>query len=216
MQTDESLPFHELPEVWQTCFELAWQSHLEGSNPIAAVVADEQGNVVSTGKSAVKAALSGVKSSQCEIAHAEVNALLALDNRVHPKALANTYTIYVSLEPCPLCFSAIYMSDVRKLAFAARDRFGGSTNLLGTTPYLSRKPVEISGPLAELEKVSLFLNVYCDLLRGGDIPDVVHDELAKDAPDAVKLARALAPNDDLGVSRLESFAQVYGRIQSVL
>ena len=111
----------------------------------------------------MKAELSGVPACHCEIAHAEVNALLALDNRIHTKAIASTYTIYVSLE-----------------------------------------------------NLSIFLNVYCNLLRGGSVPDVVHDEFAKDAPDAVARARALAPGDVLGFSRLDSFADVYPRILAAL
>ena len=35
------------------------------------------------------------------------------------------------------------MSDVKTVHFAARDPWAGSTNLLGTTPYLSRKPFKV-------------------------------------------------------------------------
>ncbi len=206
----------ELAPVWRTCFELAWDAHLEGSNPIAAVIVDAAGALVCSGKSAVKAELSGVRVSNCEIAHAEVNALLALDNRVHDKTKASGYTLYVTLEPCPLCFSALYMSDVKRLVFAARDRFGGSTNLLGTTPYLSRKSIDIDGPQSHLEAVSIFLNVYCDVLRGVALPSVVHTELAKDCPSIVRSASELAAADSLGIAAETQFPRVYQKISEVI
>ena len=206
------MDWSDVPDIWQACFELAWEAHLEGSNPIAAVVVDVDGTIVSTGKSAVKAELTGVHSSNCEIAHAEVNALLALDNRVHEKAKASQYTLYVTLEPCPLCFSALYMSDVKTLIYAAPDRYGGSTNLLGTTPYLSRKTRHITGPITGLDSVSIFLNVYCDLLRGVDTPDVVHAEFAVDYPDVVEKAQTLAAGDLLSIKREPEFARVWSAV----
>ena len=202
--------------IWQRCLELAWEAHLEGSNPIAAVITDSEGQVISTGKSAVKATLSNVHSSNCEIAHAEVNALLGLDNRIHTKQKANEYTLYVTLEPCPLCFGALYMSDIGKLAFAARDRFGGSTNLLGKTPYLSRKHTEVTGPVNFLEHVSIFLNVYSDVLRGIKAPNIVHQALGVDYPNAVRLAEALALEDSLSIRNESQFSVVYEKITGVI
>jgi tRNA(Arg) A34 adenosine deaminase TadA len=182
----------ELPELWRRCFELAWESHLEGSNPIAALIADARGRVVATGKSAVRAPVSGVAISHNELAHAEVNALLELDNRVHGKDKASAYTLYATLEPCPVCFCAFYMSDVASLRFAARDRFGGSVNLLGTTPYLSRKQRLVVGPEPLLEEFSIFLNVAHDLDAGLPMDDPVHLAMALDCPGPVALARDLA------------------------
>ena len=210
------MQWDEVPWIWKACFELAWDAHLAGSNPIGALVADAQGSVVATGKSAVRAESSGVQSAHCEIAHAEINALLALDNRIHDTAKASAYTLFVTLEPCPLCFGALYMSDVEKLVFAAKDRYGGSTNLLGTTPYLSRKPVQVEGPVDHLEQVSVFLNVYSDLLRGGDVATVVHDEFAKDYPAVVQRARELAPEDSLGIKDVRGFGEVHDVIREVI
>ena len=207
--------WNNVPPLWQACFELAWEACREGSNPIGALVADPTGAVLTTGKSAVRAALSNVVVSNCEIAHAEVNALLQLDNRVHPKDLARHYTLYVSLEPCPVCMSAFYMSDVKQLKYAAKDRYGGSTNLIGTTPYLSRKPVKITGPVSHLEDVSIFLNVYHDTGLE-DQPDIVHREFEKDYPKAVQLARKLGPGDKLNLSGEAQFAPVYDAVSRLL
>ena len=60
------------------------------------------------------------------------------------------------MEPCPLCFGALYMSGIRNLRYAARDPYAGSTNLLGATPYLSRKEIDIRHPACPLlEQVAL-------------------------------------------------------------
>ena len=49
------------------------------------------------------------------------------------------------------------MSGLRTLYFAARDPFAGSTNLLGTTWYLSRKSIKASGPDPRLESIIVAL-----------------------------------------------------------
>jgi tRNA(Arg) A34 adenosine deaminase TadA len=184
-----------VPPLWRRCFQLAWDAHLGGSNPIGALVADPDGHVVSTGKSAVRAPLDGVTIHHNELAHAEVNALLGLDNRKHPKAIARDYTLYSTMEPCPLCFASLYMSDVETLRYAARDPFGGSTNLLGTTPYLSRKTRHIHGPVDVLESVSIFLFVYHDLVTGVE-SEAVHGAMADGQAAAVEAAGRVAAGDE--------------------
>ena len=36
---------------------------------------------------------------------------LALDNRIHTKARASSYTLYATLEPCPVCFITVNIDD---------------------------------------------------------------------------------------------------------
>ncbi len=216
MDIDIDKNWLDVPPVWRSCFELAWECYLEGSNPIGALVVDADGHVVATGKSAVRADISDVPITYCEIAHAEVNALLKLDNRTHNKSKAQNYTLYVSLEPCPLCFSALYMSDVKKLKFAAKDRYGGSTNLIDSTPYMSTKTVEIDGPVSYLEDVSIFLNVYYDARHGANKDDPVHSQLAKDYPKSVQLAQELGPGDSLAIEKQTEFGAVYQAIAARL
>lgn len=199
----------DLDDTWRRCFELAWEAHLEGSNPIASVITDELGNIVGTGKSAVRGEVIGVAVSHREIAHAEVNALLHLDNRIHEQV--NKYTLYATLEPCPACFGAFYMSGIRKLKYAAKDSFGGSTNLLGSTPYLSRKPIELDGPVNGLAELSIFMNVYCDLVRGRG-SDEIHSEFAYDYPTVVERARLLGLENRLEISNERDFEIVLSRI----
>jgi tRNA(Arg) A34 adenosine deaminase TadA len=177
----------EVPTIWQECFNVAWESFQEGSRPIGAVVVNDIGKVISTGKSATFNELSNTVISHNELAHAEVNALLKIDNRVHKKVTA--YTLYSTMEPCPLCFGAFYMSGIRNLEYAANDKYGGSTNLKDTTPYLSRKPIKIHGPIPYLEQLSILLHIYFDDMIKFNKKSPVHDAMAEDYPEAVALAK---------------------------
>jgi tRNA(adenine34) deaminase len=177
----------EVPSLWQLCFEQAWEAFQEGSRPIGAVIVNENGEIVATGKSATLNELSNTVISHNELAHAEINALLKIDNRVHKRVTA--YTLYSSLEPCPLCFGAFYMSGIRNLKYAAKDKYGGSTNLKDTTPYLSRKPINIEGPVPYLEQLSILLHIYFDDMIDFNKKSPVHDAMADDYPEAVALAK---------------------------
>ena len=73
------------------------------------------------------------------MAHAEVEALQKLDfDAIDPHSCA----LYTTTEPCPMCMGTFYMSGIRTLHYASREPYSGSTNLLGTTWYLSRKPIK--------------------------------------------------------------------------
>jgi tRNA(adenine34) deaminase len=177
----------EVPSIWQECFNQAWEAFQEGSRPIGAVVINENGEIVSKGKSSTLNELSGSVVYHNELAHAEVNALLKLDNRVHKKVAG--YTLYSTLEPCPLCFGAFYMSGIRKLKYAAKDKYGGSTNLKDTTPYLSLKPIKIEGPFPYLEQIAIIIHIYFEDMINLDRKNIVHDAMAEDYPEVVALAK---------------------------
>jgi tRNA(adenine34) deaminase len=181
------MKWSEVPSIWQECFNQAWEAFQEGSRPIGAVVINESGDIVSKGKSSTLNELSGSVVFHNELAHAEVNALLKLDNRIHKRV--TQYTLYSTLEPCPLCFGAFYMSGIRNLEYAAKDKYGGSTNLKDTTPYLSRKPIKIHGPYPYLEQLSILLHIYFDDMIEFNKKSPVHDAMAEDYPEAVALAK---------------------------
>lgn len=126
---------------WQAALEMAWEAYCAGTVPIGAVVADANGNIVSRGRNRIRET-NAPKGQVCnnELAHAELNALLSLDLSYEE---CRKSALYTTMEPCPLCMGALYMSDVKTVHFAARDPWAGSTNLLGTTPYLSRKPFKV-------------------------------------------------------------------------
>jgi tRNA(adenine34) deaminase len=158
------LKWTELALAWQACLEEAWEAYCQGSVPIGAVVANAEGGVVSRGRNRIRAhSAPGGQVCNSQLAHAELNALLGLDS--NPPEI-HSYAVYTSVEPCPLCMGAIYMSGVRQVYFASQDAYAGSTNLLGTTPYLARKPVRAFGPfLGGLAEFTCALHVDFILRR---------------------------------------------------
>jgi tRNA(Arg) A34 adenosine deaminase TadA len=130
-----------IPRSWQACLEEAWLAYCAGCVPVGAVVTDAAGRVLAYGRNQIwdtqgeEGCLSGHP-----LAHAEINALIQLPKEgIDP----HTCTLYTTMEPCPLCLGAFYMSGVRQLRYASRDPYAGSTDLLGATPYLRRKPVRV-------------------------------------------------------------------------
>ncbi|NHM32859.1 nucleoside deaminase [Neobacillus terrae] len=189
------MKWSDIPYLWQETFKVAWESFLDGSRPIGAIVVNDEGEIISSGKSSTMKETDGSVIFHNELAHAEVNALLKVDNRIHKQV--NGYTLYSSLEPCPLCFGAFYMSGIRNLKYAAKDKYGGSTNLKGTTPYLNRKPIKISGPVPELENLSILLNSYYDYSIDYKKAHPVHIGMAEDYPVAMNLAKKWAAEEKL-------------------
>ena len=157
----------ELDKPWQACLELAWEAYCADCVPIGAVVTDADGNILSRGRNRVYPRyMWKERPLGAEIAHAEVEALRNLDFTTGDY---HEYALYTTTEPCPMCMGTLYMSGVRRLYYAARDPFGGSTNLLGKTWYLSRKPVRVFGPekpAFENIVIALFVEQDCGFHSG--------------------------------------------------
>jgi tRNA(adenine34) deaminase len=205
---------------WQAALEMAWEAYCVGTIPIGAVVADADGNIVARGRNRIldKSAPDGQIFDDM-LAHAEINALLTLnldqENR-HASAL------YTTMEPCPLCLGAFYMSSVRTLHFAARDPYAGSTNLLGTTPYLSRKPIKLVKPFNRAVEISLIaMMVETELTLRGEIfiTNRFFEEWCEMLPEAVEFGATLYRSNELrkkqkeGQPANESFNWLINQVQ---
>jgi tRNA(Arg) A34 adenosine deaminase TadA len=180
------LKWTELSPAWQACLEEAWTAHCTGSVPVGAAVVDGDGKIISRGRNRIREleAPPGLAYDN-QLAHAELNALLALRR---DSVNVHSCAIYTSLEPCPLCMGAIYMSGVRKIYYAAEDAYAGSTNLLGKTWYLARKPIQVSGPQrGGLAEFACALHIeFC--LRAYPLPNPVVEMERNVFPAGVALA----------------------------
>jgi tRNA(adenine34) deaminase len=182
----------DLLEPWQVCFELAWEAYCEDCIPIGAVVTDAGGKIVSRGRNRIYPRWMWElgPSPGAEIAHAELEALQRLDYNGLDQ---HSCSLYTTTEPCPMCMGTFYMSGVRSLHFAARDPFAGSSNMLGTTWYLSQKPIQVSGPELSLESTIVSLFVEQELgFHEGKFPEGSFWEIyGKVVPEGIGLGRRL-------------------------
>jgi len=90
-------------------------------------------------------------------AHAEMLALRATAQRLHDWRL-NACTVYVTLEPCPMCAAAIALARVDRVVFGAYDfdngAVGSNGNML-TRPIFGYAPEVVAGVLGTDAKAIL-------------------------------------------------------------
>ena len=144
---------------------MAWEAYCDDCVPIGAVTTDADGNILSYGRNRIysKRSPDGRRHGKT-LAHAEIEALSKVDyDAVEP----NSCILYTTTEPCPMCLGTFYMSGFRTIHYASRDPYAGSIDLLGTTPYLRRKPILFKGPFSlALEIVLMALYIEYDLVTG--------------------------------------------------
>jgi tRNA(adenine34) deaminase len=123
----------------------------EGEVPVGAVVVKD-GVLVGRGRNAVE-------RLGDPTAHAEMLALSAACETVGSKFLDGC-TLYVTLEPCPMCSGALVLARLQRLVFGAFDeKFGASSTLytIPQDPRLNHRVEVVSGVEAD---------AAADLLRG--------------------------------------------------
>jgi tRNA(Arg) A34 adenosine deaminase TadA len=179
-----------LPRPWQACLEEAWTAYCAGSIPIGACVVDASGNILSRGRNRINETDGEAPFIfNDELAHAEINALLAIRSEYQVR---HTAALYTTTEPCPLCMGAFYMSGIRRLHYAAREPWAGSVNLLGATPYLSRKPIQVFGPADPLlEALVTALYVAWELECSHNPQNLVLQAMRETIPAGVALGEQL-------------------------
>ncbi len=204
-----------LSEPWQAALEMAWKGYCAGTVPIGAVVADANGKVVSRGRNRTfdENAPSG-ETRDRTLAHAEINALLALNLDQEER---HTAALYTTMEPCPLCMGAFYISSVWTLHFAGRDPYAGSANMLGTTPYLSRKPIKVFPPFdgrLEIALTAMYAESEIHLRGEQAITNRFFDEWRSVLPDGVDLGIALFRSGELREMKQKGLpaSQVFNQI----
>src|SRR5215470_17280875 len=114
-----------------------------GEVPVGAVLVLGEGIIATGGNAPI--------ASHDPTAHAEIEALRAGGRALGSYRLTDT-TLYVTLEPCVMCASAIVHARVRRVVFGAWDpRAGGSGSLIDvfTLPGLNHRVDAFGGVLAE-------------------------------------------------------------------
>jgi tRNA(adenine34) deaminase len=128
----------------QRALQLAKQAEAEGEVPVGAVMVKD-GEMIAEGQNQPI-------SQSDPTAHAEIVAMRKAAEHLGNYRLPGT-TLYVTLEPCPMCAGAMVHARVQRLVYAASDpRTGaaGSVMNLLSHPDLNHRVEISSGVLADI------------------------------------------------------------------
>lgn len=142
--SDGSAAWNALEDPWRVCLSLAWDAYGAGTIPVGAALVDGAGKIVAKGRNRVYERVGPPgQVANSLLAHAEVNALVALD----PEQRYEDHVLYTALEPCLLCVGAAVMATVGRIRYAGADPYGGGDGgLIGVNPHVERVPLELEGP----------------------------------------------------------------------
>jgi tRNA(adenine34) deaminase len=136
--------------------ELAGTARAHGETPVGAVVVQD-GNIVGTG-------YNRVEIDTDPTAHAELLALREAAKKTGDWRLPRA-TLYVTLEPCIMCVTALVLARVKRLVYGARDhRWGGAGSLfdLSHDPRLNHT-IEVVSGIMENEAAVLLQDFFRNL-----------------------------------------------------
>lgn len=143
----------------QKALRAAERAYEAGEVPVGAVVVKDD-RVVGRGRNRVE-------QFQDPTAHAEIIAITAACDTLETKFLTDC-TLYVTLEPCPMCAGAIVHARLQRLVFGAFDEKAGAASTLYHIPRderLNHQVDVLSG--VERERAAGLLRAFFRERRGG-------------------------------------------------
>lgn len=146
--------------VWlELALEEARAAAQEGEVPIGAVLVLD-GQILSKARNAME-------RLQDATAHAEIRAISEA-SRARDSWRLDGATLYVSLEPCPMCAGAILNSRIARVVFAAHDHRLGACGTHWNIPVENpiHRPVTVEGGCMQEEGAGLLKVFFRDLREG--------------------------------------------------
>ncbi len=182
--------WQRLSHEWRCCIEGAWAAYCHGSLPHGAVITDAQGNVVSHGRNRIREQTTeGGQLAGNRLAHAEMNALVAMDWRTVDVYSCKLYSI---IEPCPMCIGAVRMAHMQEVHYAVRDGGAGGASLVDKTLFLKSGNIHVVGSEdPELEAVLMAVQVEATLSQSHPNATEWIDQLSRGIPIAARLGNEL-------------------------
>jgi len=137
--------------------ELAKEAASLGEVPIAAVIV-KNGEIISE-------AYNLRETKKLATAHAEIDAINAACKKLGGWRLFGC-TLYVTLEPCPMCAGAIVNSRIERVVYGASDiRFGACGSLFNINSYPLNHAFEITSGVCGDECRSLLSEFFGELRK---------------------------------------------------
>ena len=123
--------------------ELAAEAFMQDEVPVGCVIADSQGNIVGEGKNQRE-------NLSDATAHAEIVAIREASKKLG-RIILDDCTIFVTLEPCPMCVGAIINSRIGRVVYGAKEpKSGACSSVINLfEERFGHKPEIYSGFLAE-------------------------------------------------------------------
>ena len=128
----------------QAALQEALQAERQGEDPVGCVIVNAVGRIIAYGHN-------HINQLNDPTAHAEMLAIRAAIPEMQGES-ARGWTLYTTLEPCPMCLGTIVMCEIGTVVWASGDRRKETHRLLSATPYLrSRRLATVACPDRELE-----------------------------------------------------------------
>ena len=137
------MKYAEYEDYMRLALELAREAAAAGEVPVGCVIAGEDGEIIGRGRNMRE-------EKRSALSHAETEAIEQAC-RARGDWRLDGCTLFVTLEPCPMCAGAIITSRISTVVYGAREELSGSCasviNLFAER-YPSR-PAVYAGVLAE-------------------------------------------------------------------
>ncbi|MBQ7515615.1 MAG: tRNA adenosine(34) deaminase TadA [Schwartzia sp.] len=148
------------PEYMQLALTEARKAMEQGEVPIGAVLVDDEGGVVVR-------AHNRRETDHDATAHAEIIAIREGGRRLGRWRLSGC-TLYVTLEPCPMCAGALVMARLKRVVYGVPDARAGSVESIFNIPAHPslNHHLEVTAGIAEDECRAL-LQTFFRARRGG-------------------------------------------------
>ena len=142
----------------EMAMELAREAAEQGETPVGAVIVRSDGFIAGKGKNSRE-------KGRNALCHAEIIAINEACRSLGGWRLVGC-TLYVTLEPCPMCAGAIINSRIDRVVFAAGDPKAGSAGSVANLFHMNynHRP-EITGGVMEAESKALLKGFFSELRR---------------------------------------------------
>jgi cytosine deaminase len=152
-------------KIWLSCI-LAFKAVSAGNFGVGALLTSREGTIVAYGHNEVFSPY--FRSDR----HAEMVVLSRFEEEHRRTRTVGAFSLYTSLEPCPMCLARLITSGIGTIKYAAADPMGGMVHNINKLPdvwlELSAKraftPADCSASLSEMAK-EIFLLTASELNR---------------------------------------------------